>query len=110
MSCCEDQNYQSIDPFKRGDLFSLVCTWKEDGVAQSVDSLTIKSQVRRKNGSLVADLVVTKLSDLGKFTLTCSDTEDWHIGTLICDVQITENGITRSSQTFVIPVIEGVTQ
>ena len=105
---------QSLAPFKRGDTFSLACTYKSAGVATSITGLTIKAQVRNPfNMSLVSELTVVagnQSTAAGTFTLISSDTTAWPIGNLVCDIQITSGSTIRSSDSFYIPVIEDVTQ
>jgi len=103
---------KSIASFKRGDTFSLVCTYKDNGVASSVTSIDIDSQIRTTRGELICDLVVTKLADVGKFTLTATATESatWSVGLLQCDIQFSESGIVRSTETFNIVVVDEITK
>lgn len=124
---------KSLATFKRGDTFSLSCTNKKKKVDASgnpvllggnpiyePDAITgdieIKSQLRsRYNGSLVCSLAFfpaqDQLLDKGKFTLICeADTSCFPLDGLLCDIQISYLGRVRSSETFVIPVVEGITQ
>lgn len=105
-----------LSNFKRGDTFSLSCTWKDNGSPASIAGLEIKAQIRNSYGlNLVDDLVVTPLNQvnhIGQFVLTPlhPDTSYWPIGSLICDLQITKDSVVRSSDSFLIPVIEDVTK
>lgn len=105
----------TLPPFKRGDTFAFACTYKAAGVPSSVDGFVIQSQIRTFTKQLVANLVAT-LADqtisLGAFTLTpqVTDTSGWIVGDHVCDIQITQAGVTRSSITFVLPVVEDVTR
>lgn len=106
---------KAIAPFKRGDTFSLACTWKVDGVPASISGLTITSQIRSVSGALVAQLRVVaddQTASPGKYALVPvnPDTNLWPIGDNYCDIQIDDQGIDRSSETFVVPVIEDVTK
>lgn len=98
--------------FKRGDTFSLACTYKVNGIPTSVSGLDIDSQVRSKRGTLVATLQDTKLVDTGKFTLTPvnANTSGWPVDVLQCDIQLSENGVIRSTDTFYISVVEEITK
>lgn len=107
---------QTLAPFKRGDTFSLACTWKQLGVATTVTGLVIAAQIRNLIGmTLIVDLAVV-VSDQsinpGAFILVpaISDTSAWPIGSLICDLQITNGTTIRSSDSFLIPVIEDITK
>jgi hypothetical protein len=108
----------SLAQFKRGDGFSLTCTWKENGTPASLVGLTIAAQIRNpQNMKLVAALTVTPAADqtahLGVFTLTptIANTSTWPLGEMICDLEvINANGLKRSSDSFIVPVIEDVTK
>jgi len=97
---------------KRGDTFSLVCTYKVDGVTTDVTDLTIRSQLRKSNGVLIQELTVTKLGTVGDFTLTATATqaESWPLSLLNCDIEISENNLVRSSSTFFVAVNEDITR
>lgn len=102
-------------PFKRGDTFSLKCTWKVDGIPTDITGLTITSQVRAANGTLIAELAPVpdnQTANPGGYALVAinPDTSGWPVGNAYCDIQIDDQGIDRSSDTFVIPVIEDVTR
>ncbi len=105
---------KSTAPFKRGDTFSLACTWKVSGVPTALTGLVIASQVRTQAGlKLVASLQTVPADQgltPGLFTLLAGDTANWPIGNLVCDIEITQDGIVRSSESFLIPVVDGVTQ
>ena len=103
-----------ISPIKRGDTFTLACTYKQNGTAASVANLTIRSQVRDSSGALVEELTVTKANQTtnpGVFVLAAADPMDWPVDVLSCDIQFSDSDdVVRSTQTFQIPVIEDVTQ
>lgn len=97
-------------PFKRGDSFSLLCT-----VDGNVTGWTIASQIRTSAGALVATLtaaVTSASADLSVYTLTApGPTTAWPIEDLRCDIQYTTGaGIIDSTETFVIQMVEDVTQ
>ena len=98
--------------FKRGDTFNLYCTYKVDGVATSVTSIDIDSQIRNKRGNLVATLSDAKQVQTGVFVLkpVVSDTSSWPVDVLQCDIQLSENGVIRSTDTFSIVVLEEITK
>lgn len=102
-------------PFKRGDTFSLKCIWKVSGIPTDISSLTISSQIRTANGALIATLQVVpddQISNPGAYALVAAnpDTSNWPVGNAYCDIQIDDQGIDRSSDTFVIPVVEDITR
>ncbi|OGB70426.1 MAG: hypothetical protein A2496_14290 [Burkholderiales bacterium RIFOXYC12_FULL_60_6] len=105
---------KSIGPFKRGNTFSLACTWKDGGVPTSVSGLTITSQLRAQGTlNLVATLAVLVSDQVispGIFALISGDTKLWPVGTMVCDIVITQGDIVRSSESFWVTVAEGVTR
>ena len=102
----------TISPIKRGDTFTLACTYKQNGVVYDVTNFTIRSQVRDSSGALVEELTVTKANQTanpGVFVLSAADQMDWPIDLLRCDIQFSEEETVRSTRTFFIPVEEDVT-
>lgn len=103
-----------ISPIKRGDTFTLACTYKQNGVATSVTDFNIRSQVRDSTGALVEELTATKANQAtspGVFVLAAADPMDWPVDILSCDIQFSDSDdVVRSTQTFQIPVVEDVTQ
>ncbi|CAB4121551.1 hypothetical protein UFOVP14_29 [uncultured Caudovirales phage] len=106
----------TLTSFKRGDTFSLACTWKQGGVATSITGLTIAAQIRNTYGMTLVDTLTVvpgnQSTTPGSFTLVPSvaDTNSWPLGSLICDLQVTNGSNIRSSDSFLIPVIEDVTK
>lgn len=103
---------KTINNFKRGDTFTLTCTYKVNGSAVSVDNIDIESQIRTNSGVLITDLIVTKTINLGEFILTSAvaDTSTWQVAVVSCDIQLSEGGSIRSSETFSIVVSDDVTK
>lgn len=103
---------KAIKNFKRGDTMLLTVTYKVDGVAADISTIDIASQVRTLNGSLIATMVVDKLETTGQFTLTpdVQDTSTWPLGNLLCDIEFTQSGNIRSTETFGIIVVEEITK
>lgn len=103
----------SLPTIKRGDSFVLSCTYKEDGEPVDLTVFTITSQVRDSSGVLVEEFTAELLdqeTNPGVFTLTSADPSLWPIDELACDIQFMKNGVTRSTQTFLIPVEPDVTR
>lgn len=105
---------KSLPDFKRGDTFSLACTYKLDGVPASLTGKTIASQIRTVAGELVAGLTATQgnqSTSPGSFTLTAAaGTTSWPVAGLRCDIQITDGSTIISSDTFLVPVVQDITQ
>lgn len=105
-----------LSDFKRGDTFSITCTWKENSIPSSTAGLTIRSQIRHpKTMALITDLIVTHANQAthpGVFVLTPSNpnTSAWPTGNLIGDIEISKDGVTRSTRTFLVPIQKGVTE
>lgn len=105
---------QSID-FKRGDTLSLSCARKDSlGAAVNLTGVTITSSV--KVGAFTDTLTVTVTDAVnGLFTLTraAASTALWPVSSdasvMYCDVQFVGGGVTRSSETFIINVVEDIT-
>jgi hypothetical protein len=106
-------SYPSLPDFKRGDTFSLTCTYKTDGVPTSVAGFDIKAQIRQTSKKLVANMTVTfadQSTSPGVFVLMpTGSTQDWPVEILLCDIQITQGGATRSTNTFAVPVVKDIT-
>jgi len=104
---------QSLPEFKHGDTFTLACTYKLDGVPASLAGKALASQIRTVAGELVAGLTVTQgnqTTSPGSFTLTAAGTAAWPVAGLRCDIQITEGATIISSDTFLVPVVQDITQ
>ena len=99
---------------KKGDTLALSCKLTEDdGTAINLTAVTITSQVRKAVGSeLVANLtVVVTNAALGEYSLTSTDTSNWPVDTLICDIKYSfgSPSIIRT-ETFSIEVLKAVTE
>lgn len=103
---------KSINNFKRGDTLLLTAIYKVDGVATSVSAIDIASQIRTNRGTLVATMSVTKLPATGQFTLSPVDpnTSAWPLGALQCDIEFSEGGNIRSTETFTLVVTQEITK
>ena len=102
----------TLSEFKRGDTFRLVCTYKVDGQPAAILGKTIASQIRRSNGTLVANMAVEpdEINPARFFLTPDTDTADWPLDVLQCDIEITEDGFVRSSETIYIPVVKDITR
>ncbi len=105
---------QTLAPFKRGDSFFLTATYKVDGVPQSILGFDIESQVRNSYGmNLVDDFSISILesgeNNIGQFVISELDTSAWPIGSMLCDIKLSAAGVSKHSDSFLIPVIERIT-
>ena len=102
-----------LPPVKVGDTFELSCIYKQDGIPADITALAIRSQVRDSLGILVEELVPTKADQVatpGKFSLAAAAPIAWPVGVLVSDIEVSESGTVRSSQTFRIPIVDDVTK
>ena len=105
----------TLPNFKRGDTWSLDCTYKRSGTPTSIDAISIRSQIRKQDYTMITDLTVTKGDQAtapGSFKLTpkVTDTTTWPLGNAICDIEFTMNGTVISTETFTLPIVEEVTK
>jgi len=102
----------NIPEIKRGDTLKMSGVYKIAGVASSLAGFTVACQVRDLNNKLVQTLAVTlgnQGTDPGSFTLSAGEI-DWRPSTYFCDVEFTDaTNFVRSTQTFVIPVVQDIT-
>ena len=100
---------------KRGDTLSRRCLHRNS--EQEPINLTdyaIRSQIRTAEGSLIGELVISKLDQTtypGQFDMTATSliTKTWPPGVHICDIQYTNAGNTQSTMTFLFEVLKDVT-
>jgi len=100
--------------FKRGDSFSFAVTIKEntdDGLKPLiVDVDNIRCQVRTVGGNYVDDLIIETTDIEGEYKFSSEDTSKYPIETLETDIEINDEGIINSSQTFKIQVEKDITR
>jgi hypothetical protein len=108
--------YPRTAPLKVGDTFGLTATYKVAGVPTAITTQTFASQVRTEEGALVATLNVTvaanQVANVGKFYLAVTGgTQSWPADVdLFCDIQVSDGGVVRSTDTFVIPTVQDITR
>jgi hypothetical protein len=97
--------------WKRGDFFSVACQYRDDaGVNTDFTALgiSVRSQVRRPDGRLVAELAVAS-GATGAYLLE-QTTADWPLGDLLWDIQYTLATKPFSTQNMTIRVFRGATE
>lgn len=100
-----------LDPHKRGDTFILNLQLSNELDQPMVYTLSeMKSQIRKKNNSLVSTATIQLTGEEGVYNISVSDTSHWPIEELYMDVKVTHNNIIFSTETIIIPVIKDVTQ
>jgi len=98
---------------KRGDTFKIVGYIGSAGEKADITGYAIRSQLRTRAGGLIAALDVTIDLPGRTFTLGAShqSTATWPVGAAQCDVEITDSRAdVRSTQTFTLSIIEGITR
>lgn len=104
---------KALPDFKRGDSFALACVYKVDGIASSIVGKTITSQIRTNELALVATLTAipdNQSVNPGHFRLVGPSTTSWPVAGLRCDIQIVEAGVIVSTDTFLVPIVQDITQ
>lgn len=107
---------KSLGKFKRGDTFAFYAKLKDKNTGEPVivSADKIKSQVRNNNGILYANLIV--LENEGQpgtylFRANAEITKDWPpSSTLYIDIEITNEELVYSSETFSVEVEKDVTR
>lgn len=106
----------TLRPMKRGDGFSKICVYKQNGTPTSVEGFDeITGMVRGSNGAKLCDLVVVpdpdQTANPGVFTITADpNPPDWPVDLVRFDLQFTVGGIPRSTQTVYQPVEQDETR
>ena len=107
-----------LSPFKRGDTWKILFSWKNEGTPINLTGCTAKMQIRKKRtGVLLAEVTeangITIAGTLGQVEVAfpASITADVEAGTHETNLQLTfESGEVQSSDTIEIPVLEAVTR
>lgn len=99
--------------FRRGLPLAMVIEVNgPDGNPADLTGCQFSSQVRDALGSLVATLSAETVSGaVGQVQLRASDTSQWPLTQLWCDVDVTwPNGLTTPTQPWMITMRQGVTR
>ena len=82
---------------------------QKDGTLANLAEYVIKSQVRARNGDLIADLAVTKNQpQTGHITIQADSTK-WQKGDADWDITLTKDGITVATETVTLKITDGGT-
>ncbi|MGP5531227.1 hypothetical protein ACTXMK_05405 [Psychrobacter celer] len=82
---------------------------QKDGLAVDLSQYAIKSQVRARNGDLIADLALTKNQpQTGHITIQ-ADSKHWQKGDADWDITLTKDGVTVATETVTLKIIDGGT-
>jgi hypothetical protein len=94
----------TLPGIKKGDTFSYSIIW-EGAIASE-----LRSEIKRKNGGLVAQVNIDETETAGTFILSVMDTSDWPTGILQTDIRRTVDSYVQTSETMEFVVERGVTQ
>lgn len=94
---------------KRGESFSYEAEIIVDGVLTDIPVENLRSQVKTKVGKLLGECSVVRIST-GKYRFFINDTDEWPVGDIEFDFDITTDGITTSSPTFTKKVLKDITR
>ena len=96
-----------IIQFKRGSTFGASVTYTaSEGSPPDLTGLTITSDIRDSAGKLYSCTVVVTSSTT--FTVSFSDTSNWHLGSAYWDIRFSD-GIIFFSETAVLNIVNNVT-
>lgn len=96
---------------KRGDTLTLNCT-RTDSAGNPVSlSGSGAATMRRRNGAAISLTYTVIDAGAGTFRLSApaSATDDWALGVYLCDVEFTTGAVVASTETFLIKVVEDIT-
>lgn len=96
---------------KRGDTLKwYVMLTDSDGAAITGIAENLKCQIRDSIDGLVDDVTITETEIPGQYLFTVSSTEDFPVGLLYSDIELTDEVGTKSSETFSITIEKDVTK
>jgi hypothetical protein len=96
--------------WKQGASFVAACQYQDAaGVNQSLPvGMTVTSQVRRLDGTLVSTLAYTA-GAAGAFELRDNSTLDWPLGFLVWDIKYTLSSVIADTETMMFEMVRKVT-
>lgn len=94
---------------KRGDTFAFYANFK-DSAGSPIAYENIACQIRKRDGTLLANLTITPTETTGRYLFTGGATDTWPVGVLESDIQVVVGDKTTSSETFRIEVIKDITR
>lgn len=99
----------------RGATFKKLCTYKDnDGSAQNITSVTIRSQIRDVDGVLIASVIITKLPQvnptIGQYFMVVQDTANWPVGNALMDIEYTQSSDISITERVVMVIKEQITK
>jgi hypothetical protein len=97
---------------KRGDTLSFLINLVDDNNQPlDLEVTQIRSQMRNSVNKLIDEFTVTKTETIGEYLFEAqADTNTYPLSTLYSDIEINEDGIIASSETFEIEIVKDITQ
>lgn len=103
---------ESIGERKRGDTLSFYATIIDVDTGEPITTAAenIKSQMRTMYDELIDEFTVSKTEIPGEYYLKANgDPNTYPLMTLNIDIQINDNDVTSSTDTFTITIVQDVT-
>lgn len=94
---------------KRGDTFGFSLTLSSAGVVLVGKATNFKCQIRDCNKALICDVVISESDTPGTYLFRAENTSNWAKSKFYMDIQYTEDGITVSTETVMITLVNEVT-
>ena len=100
-----------VPVLKKGDTFAFTAAFEENSEPVTGIAAKLKAQVRDPYDKLITEIAIAETETLGTYLFTTEDTtEDWPVGQIYCDIQLTDGEIVTSSETFSINLVKDVTR
>jgi hypothetical protein len=106
-----------LPPHKTGDTINWGAALTDDaGVAISLTGYAVAAQIRDPEGALIAALVYTPDADQvgagkGRYALSYpGSTQNFPLGNHRCDIEYSYSGTVISTETFIVPIVDDITQ
>lgn len=94
---------------KRGDTLAFYVNFK-DASGEPIAYENIKCQIRRLDGTLLSELVITETETTGRYLFYAGATDDFGLGSYESDIQVVVDDKVISSETFIIDVDKDITR
>lgn len=94
---------------KRGDTFGFSLTLSAADVVLEGKASNFKCQIRDCNKALISEVAITESDTPGIYLFRAGDTSSWVKSKFYMDIQYIEDGITVSTETVMITIVNEVT-
>ena len=101
----------TLGTLKRGDTFSYCAEITDNGAPITGIAAYLRSQIRKEyKGLLLSELSVSETDTPGIYQFKHDgSTQEWPLGRMLVDFEYTIGGVTKSSDTLMLTVIEDIT-